>query len=174
MLCMTSKRPVSSFIFSKRRLALRGSADIRHESPISSPVAVRIAPKKDVFSAVKEAAVTSSCDVGERTWMLQVASLAFSMSVSVVGAVHESLPKMLGIDVSPFGRYAALKESVLPVVDGLATVLIPFSHRWSAYWLLRVIRNVDALKVVVVVMVISRMCRCLLPLKAILYFLSSY
>ena len=122
---------MSSLNFSKRRLAFRGSAEIRHESPNSRPVAVLTAPKKDVFSAVKEAAVTSSCDVGERTWMLQVAAPAFP--VPVVGAVHESLPKILGIAVSPLGKYAALKESVRPVVDGLATVLIPFSHRWSAY-----------------------------------------
>ena len=110
-----------------------GSTDIRHVFPNSSPAAVLTAPEKDVLSTVKEAAVTRSCDVGERTWMLQVASLACSVSVPVVGAVHESFPKMLGIAVSPLGKYAALKESVLPVVDGLATVLIPFSHRWSAY-----------------------------------------
>lgn len=75
-----------------------------------------------------------------------------------MGEFHESLPKILGIAVSPLGRYAALKESVLPVVDGLATVLIPFSHKWSAYWLLRFNRNADALKVVVAVMMV---CRCL-------------
>jgi hypothetical protein len=90
-------------------------------------------PENDAMPLVKDAAVTSCCDVGERTWMLHVASSASSGVVPVVGAVHESLPKILGIALSPLGKYAALKESVLPVVEGLATVLIPFSHRWSAY-----------------------------------------
>ena len=67
MLCMTSYTPVCSFSFSKRRLPVSCSTDIRHVFPISRLAAVRRVPEKDVFSVVKDAAVTSCCDVGDST-----------------------------------------------------------------------------------------------------------
>jgi len=110
-------------------------------------VAVRTAQEKDVFSVVNDAAVTNWCDVGEMTWMSQVAAPR-------LGAFHDSMPNTLGMAVLPLGKYAALNESVLPDVSGLATVLIPFSHKWSAYWLLWFNRNDEALNAVVLAMLV--------------------
>ena len=122
---MLSNTLVEGLNLENTKLIETGSISIFHKSLITTPDEVLTMPEKCALVGVNDAAVTISDCSTLNTLILH------SASTLDVGEIHDKTPKIEGKAVSPSGKYAALIESVCPVV--VATVLRFFVQTWSAY-----------------------------------------